>query len=113
MRLNKLVAALMLAASVLVLPGTDANAAINSMNLGAKYDGTKANINFKIYSSRATRIELSVYASAYGGQEVAKFVLAKDASNVWSTSAVVSSLQTLGVSGPVYYGYRAWGPNWP
>ncbi|MES2047317.1 MAG: isoamylase [Pseudomonadota bacterium] len=114
MRLNKLLAGMLLAtASVMALPSSCAYAAINSMNLGAKYDGTQANISFKIYSSRATRIELNVYANAYGSQEVAKYVLTKDASNVWSTNAVVSALQALGVTGPVYYGYRAWGPNWP
>ncbi|MDO9192286.1 MAG: isoamylase [Undibacterium sp.] len=113
MRVNKLLAAALLAASALAMPYTNASAAINSMNLGAKYDATKANISFKIYSSRASRIELSVYASAYGGQEVARYVLTKDASNIWSTNAVVSALQSLGVTGPVYYGYRAWGPNWP
>jgi isoamylase len=25
----------------------------------------------------------------------------------------VSSIQTAGITGAVYYGYRAWGPNWP
>lgn len=90
-----------------------AHAAINTSNLGAKYDATKANISFKVYSSRATRIELSIYASAYGSQEVARYVLTKNATNVWSTNVVVSAISALGVTGPVYYGYRAWGPNWP
>lgn len=114
MRLNKLLAGMLLAAAtVLALPSSSAHAAINSMNLGAKYDGTKANISFQVYSSRASRIELYVYANAYGSAEVAKYVLTKNASNIWSTNAVVSALQFLGVTGPVYYGYRAWGPNWP
>ncbi|MBI3283393.1 MAG: glycogen-debranching protein [Burkholderiales bacterium] len=113
MRINKLLAALLLAAAAALAVNTGAHAAINSMNLGARYDANKANISFQIYSSRATRIELSVYASAYGSQEVARYVLNKGANNVWSTSVVVSALQALGVTGPVYYGYRAWGPNWP
>ena len=101
-----------ISAAVWIAP-SDASAAINTNNLGAKYDGTKANISFRVYSSRATRIELSIYANAYGSQEVAKYVLTKNASNVWSTNVVVSAIQALGVTGPVYYGYRAWGPNWP
>ena len=106
---------LIILSSALLIPTllpTTANAAIDSMSLGAKYDATKANINFKIYSSRATRIELWVYASAYGQQEKAKYVLTKGANNVWATTVSVSSLQALGVTGSVYYGYRAWGPNW-
>lgn len=88
-------------------------ASINPNLLGARYDAAHANIAFKVYSSRATRIELYVYKTASGAQEVAHYPLTKGAGNVWNTSLVVSALTSLGVTGPVYYGYRAWGPNWP
>nr|AYM52855.1 isoamylase [Myxococcaceae bacterium MCy9487] len=83
-------------------------------NLGAKYDGTKANIDFRVYSSRATRIEVWLYKTPQGAQEVVKYVMSKDTTtNVWSASAVVSTLKnTYGITEAVYYGYRAWGPNW-
>lgn len=88
--------------------------AINSRNLGAKYDATQSNITFRVYSSRATRIELYIYKNPTGSQEAVKYVLSKDASNVWSQTVSVSTLKnTYGVTGTVYYGYRAWGPNWP
>ena len=82
--------------------------------LGASYDSTKANINFRVYSSRATRIEVWIYKTPYGAQEVVKYSMVKDATtNIWSKTASVSTLQTTyGITGPVYYGYRAWGPNW-
>ncbi|WP_428718886.1 alpha-amylase family glycosyl hydrolase [Undibacterium curvum] len=112
MGLNTLFTNMLLVGSIALTATPNSYAAINNMNLGAKYDTTQANINFKIYSSRATRIELSVYATAYGSQEVARYVLTKGANNVWSTNVAVSALQAVGVSGPVYYGYRAWGPNW-
>ena len=36
------------------------------------------------------------------------------ATNVWSKTASVATLKnTYGITGTVYYGYRAWGPNWP
>ena len=44
------------------LPAGAAEAAINPHTLGAKYDATQANITFRVYSSRATRIE--VWAAA-------------------------------------------------
>jgi isoamylase len=113
MKLRNLVTGMMLAACAAGMISTQASAAINSMNLGAKYDATAANINFGVYSSRATRIELYVYANAYGSQEVGKYVLTKGTNNVWTASLAVSTLKGLGVTGPVYYGYRAWGPNWP
>lgn len=98
---------------LLLLP--TAQAAINAQNLGAKYDATAANINFRVYSSRATRIEVWLYKTPSGAQEVVKYVMTKDAAtNVWSKTASVATLKTsYGIAGTVYYGYRAWGPNWP
>ncbi len=82
--------------------------------LGAQYDSTQANINFNVYSGRATRIELYLYKTPYGAQEAVKYVMTKNTTtNVGSKSVSVSTLQTTyGFTGPVYYGYRAWGPNW-
>jgi len=90
-------------------------AAINTHNLGAKYDASQANINFRVYSSRATRMEVWIYKTTIGAQPVVKYVMTKDAATqVWSKRAVVTTLKnTYGLTGTVYYGYRAWGPNWP
>lgn len=92
-----------------------AQAAINAQNLGGRYDASASNVTFRVYSSRATRMEVYLYKTASGAQEVAKYVLTKDStSNVWSTTVSVATLKTTyGLTGPIYYGYRAWGPNWP
>lgn len=37
---------------------------------------------FQVYSSRATRIELELYASPAGSQEVARYLMTKGANNV-------------------------------
>ncbi len=88
--------------------------AIDAHFLGARYDGTASNITFKVYSSRATRIEVWIYKYASGYQEKVNYVMTKDAgTNIWSKTASVATLQnTYGITGTVYYGYRAWGPNW-
>ncbi|MFL5345757.1 MAG: alpha-amylase family glycosyl hydrolase [Hyalangium sp.] len=103
-----------LLADELANPAVQQQAAV-TWTLGASYDGTKSNINFHVYSSRATRIELYIYKTAYGAQEVVNYVMTKDTTtNIWSKTVSVSTLQTTyGVTGTVYYGYRAWGPNWP
>ena len=88
-------------------------AAINTMKLGASYDAANSNIIFRVFSSRATRIELDVFAVDYGAPEAATYLLTKDASGVWSVTVPVSALQSAGINGTVFYGYRAWGPNWP
>lgn len=102
-------------ASILGLHAGAARAAIDSQQLGARYDAGQANLNFRVYSSRATRIEVWLYKTASGAQEVAKLVLTKDAaSQVWSRSVPVATIKnSYGITGTVYYGYRAWGPNWP
>ncbi|MGZ5444838.1 MAG: glycogen debranching protein [Thermoanaerobaculia bacterium] len=89
--------------------------AIDGHQLGARYDATQANITFKVYSSRATRIEVWIYKYASGYQEKVKYVMVKDAAtNIWSKTASVATLKnSYGITGTVYYGYRAWGPNWP
>lgn len=93
-----------------VLPG---GAAINASSLGASYDSTQSNVIFNIYSSRATRIEVDLYVSPMGSPEVLRFPLtANSGTNIFSISIPVTTLQMAGVTGPVFYGYRAWGPNW-
>lgn len=88
-------------------------AAIDSNQLGARYDVTQANVNFKVYSSSAQRIELYLYNSATGTQEKRTRVMVKGVGNVWALSIPVATLQSYGITGTVYYGYRAWGANWP
>jgi len=90
-------------------------AAINAYNLGASYDSTQSNVVFRVYSSRATRIEVDLYASPMGSPEVLRVPLtANTSTNIFSASIAVATLQAAGITGPpVYYGYRAWGPNWP
>jgi isoamylase len=90
-----------------------ASAAINADGLGASYDSTRSHVIFRVYSSRATRIEVDVYASAMGAAEVLRFPLSANSStNIFSGSIPVATLHDAGITGAVYYGYRAWGPNW-
>lgn len=97
------------------LPAPRALAAIDAYQLGARYDATQSTITFKVYSSRATRIEVWLYSQGSGQQEKVRYVMTKDATtNIWSKTASVSTLRnSYGITGAVYYGYRAWGPNWP
>ena len=87
-------------------------AAINASALGATYNAAHTSITFNVYSSRATRIELWLYAAGSGQTEKLKVVMTPGAGNVWTGSVTTSALTSAGISGAVYYGYRAWGPNW-
>ncbi|MFZ3288536.1 MAG: isoamylase [Telluria sp.] len=90
-----------------------ASAAINTSTLGASYDAGKTNVLFKVYSSRASRIELLVFSTPTGTAEKARFVMTAGAGGVWNTTIPVTTLASKGLTGTLYYGYRAWGPNWP
>jgi len=104
----------LLAVAGLLFLALPAVAAINAYGLGASYDSTQSNVIFRVYSSRATRIDVYLYASPMGSPEVLSFPLSANSStNIFSVSIPVATLQAAGIAGPVYYGYRAWGPNWP
>ncbi len=99
--------------ALLVLSAT-AHAAIDAHQLGARYNASGTGIDFKVYSARATRVEVWIYKTASGAQERVRYVMTRNTStNVWSKTASVSTLKnSYGITGTVYYGYRAWGPNW-
>lgn len=113
MKCSKILAALLACAGLAALPAMPAHAAINSMSLGASYNAQKTQITFRVYSSQATRIVLYLYASGYGAQESATYLMSNQGNGVWQVIVPVSSIQGAGITGSVYYGYRAWGPNWP
>ncbi|RZU53866.1 glycogen operon protein [Krasilnikovia cinnamomea] len=105
--------AALLVAGLTVLPAATAHAAADGQNLGGRYDATRTNVTFRVFSAHATRITVSVYAAASGQQEKASYVLTRDAADIWSTTVSVATLRAAGVPGTIFYGYRAWGPNWP
>ncbi|MCK6545842.1 isoamylase [Myxococcota bacterium] len=86
--------------------------AIAARGLGASYTPDRTSVRFRVYSAAATRVELSVFAQPFGAPEAATFLLTRDPQNVWSVIVPVSTLTAAGVT-TIYYGYRAWGPNWP
>ena len=114
MRITAAFTRALLALACLPFLASPAAAAINAICLGASYDSTQSNVIFRVYSSRATRIQVYLYASPMNSPEVLSFPLSANSStNIFSVSVPVATLQAAGITGPVYYGYRAWGPNWP
>jgi glycogen operon protein len=89
-----------------------AEASINRLKLGSQL--TSKALTFRVYSSRATRIEVDLFAAPFAADEVARVALNPDPStSVWSVSVPLSTVRgQYGISGTIYYGYRAWGPNW-
>ena len=88
---------------------------IDRQALGARFDATASQLTFRVYSSRATRMELYLYAQPTGADEVARVPLDRDpTTSVWSNTLALTRIrQEFGIGSTIYYGYRAWGPNWP
>jgi glycogen operon protein len=98
-------------ACVLSLP---TQAAINQYALGASFDSAQTKVTFNVYSSRATHVEVDLYTAPMGVSEALRYSLNYNAStNIWSGTVLLSTIRAAGITGPIYYGYRAWGPNWP
>lgn len=113
MTLRTMVACLCAMLATYALSGHRARADINGNHLGAQYDAAAANVTFRVYSSRASRLDLELYAVSFGAPEAAEYTLTRDANDIWSVTVPVSALHRAGIAETIYYGYRAWGPNWP
>jgi isoamylase len=89
--------------------------AIDENLLGARYNADGTKITFRLYSSRATRVELYIYRDPMDSEEIARYKLIRNpGTHVWQKSIKLSAIASkLDEQKTVYYGYRAWGPNWP
>jgi glycogen operon protein len=112
-RIWKIFLAAALICAGMAVTANPATAQINSMNLGAQYSSDGSSILFRVYSSRATQLSLYLYSAGYGAQESAVYPMTQGSDLVWQATVSVSDIRNAGITGAVYYGYRAWGPNWP
>ncbi len=113
MKCSRTLSAALVCAGMALALLTPAHGSINNLNLGAAYNSGKTKITFRVYSSQATYMMLYLYPAGYGAQESLTEVLSPAGNNVWAVTVPVSTIQAAGITGAVYYGYRAWGPNWP
>jgi glycogen operon protein len=82
-------------------------------NLGATYDSDLSHLTFRVFSSTATRIDVYLYDQPSASPAKAHFQLTADpATLIFSNTLATADLVTNGITGTVYYNYRAWGPNW-
>ena len=113
--LRSLTFALTVTLSIVACISANSYADIDGMKLGARYNTSASKVTFRVYSSRATRIEVYLYRNAIDSEDIAHYALTRNASsNVWEKTQTLSALKKkLDANGTLYYGYRAWGPNWP
>lgn len=73
--------------------------------LGARFLPDHSAATFTLLAPRATRVELWVYGSPMDANPVLREVM--------TIQAEQSFASTLAIGNAIYYGFRAWGPNWP
>ncbi len=82
---------------------------------GVQYDAMTQNLNFSVASKNATHINLYLFDKPVDGK-VIKTVEMKRKGDNWTYTLDKKTQDDLKMSledkQPVYYGYRAWGPNW-
>jgi len=117
--------AVLMLASTLGVSAAAAGPAIGGADsLGGQLAADAGAVSFRVFSQNATRIEVYLYRKPYGSAHVARYVLQRvGATPVWQAVVPTSTLRKLGFdidpANPaklftgVFYGYRAWGPNWP
>jgi isoamylase len=81
--------------------------------LGAHWNSDHSSLTFNVFSSRATRVEVDVFDAALGADEKLALPMTNGGNHMWSATIDANALASAGITGTVYYGYRAWGPNWP
>jgi len=72
--------------------------------LGARYLPDNSTVEFRVNAPVATRVELWIYAAAMDADPVLRQPMDRQADGSFTA--------TVATTGVVYYGYRAWGPNW-
>src|SRR5690242_9287115 len=77
--------------------------------LGAHWTPAGDAVVFRVASTRATRIELDVFAAPIGAAAELALEMTREPDGVtWRAQVPAAQLPAT-----IYYGYRVWGPNWP
>ncbi len=85
--------------------------------LGNHLDPETGTLFFSLYSANATRVEIALFAKAFGEGPVGSAVMfAPDVNHpgLWRVALSRAQREQMGLAegAPIYYGYRLWGPNW-
>ncbi|MBI4872890.1 MAG: glycogen-debranching protein [Candidatus Riflebacteria bacterium] len=81
--------------------------------LGAQRDAATGAVVFRVWAGAATRLELCLYDRAFGAAGKARLPMQRGPDGTWALSVPAERLKAARLHGPIWYGYRAWGPNWP
>jgi len=79
--------------------------------LGSRFLSGKSEAGFCVRAPQATRLELWIYAVATGADPILRQAMTPQGDGSFAFTVTIADLT--GLQDAIYYGYRAWGPNWP
>src|SRR5271157_2595981 len=85
---------------------------MESFFLGARFLSTKTEAGFRVRAARATRVEIWIYSAPTGAAPILSQAMTPEAGGAFIFDVSIAKLKALGIQDTIYYGYRAWGPNW-
>ena len=80
--------------------------------LGARFTADATKIVFRVAAPAATRLEVWIYDSPVDAPPLLNREMPRGDDGVFGVAIALSELGAAGTRGFVYYGLRAWGPNW-
>lgn len=86
----------------------------SSINLkGARLDEGRQTLSLSVVSRNGAHIEAWFYDAPSGVDEFLRLPLSPDGNGLWSVTVPLAHFDGHDTSEAIYFGYRAWGPNWP
>jgi isoamylase len=79
---------------------------------GSRLSADRTIVSFSVFAPRATRIEVWIYATSLQENTILRRQLLIQSEGSRYAQVAVADLQAAGLVDQIYYGYRAWGPNW-
>jgi len=93
--------------------GTLSSTILAATPWGARFSEAQSEVTFSVWAQPATRVEVWIYDVPLGGAPILDQPMTMGTDGGYSLTISVADLTAKGLTGQVYYGYRAWGPNWP
>jgi isoamylase len=84
-----------------------------TLPLGSRFTAGHSAAVFTVWAPHATRVEVWIYASAMDAGPILRQAMTRQAGGTYGFTVTVADMAAAGLLDTIYYGYRAWGPNWP
>lgn len=92
--------------------------------LGGQLSADGRRVSFRVFSAHASRLEVHLFRRSHGAGAVARYpLIRRPGTDLWELQLPAADLRRLGfrfdprdpqaLFTTIFYGYRAWGPNWP